>query len=76
MELQPSAQFPSQKENFVNTTKRLLENWTFRVVRSLAWKLEFFSGILSVVVTYVTGILVQETEGPTRPFPSLRILSL
>ena len=31
MELQPSAQFPSQKENYVNTTKRLLENWTFRM---------------------------------------------
>ena len=52
MELQPSSQSSSQKVNYVNTSKRLVENrnWTFPVVHDFTWKLEFFSNILSVFV--------------------------
>ena len=52
MEVWPSAQSSSQKQNFVNTSKRLLENrnWTFPVVRYFTWKLEFFSNTFSVLV--------------------------
>ena len=52
MEVQPSARSSFQKQNFVNTSKRLLENrsWTFPVERYFTWKLEFFSNILSVLV--------------------------
>ena len=54
MEVQPSAQSSSQKENCVNTSKRLLENtnWTFPVVRYFTWKLKLFSNILSVLVIW------------------------
>ena len=52
MEIYPSAQSPSPKENFVNAIKRLLENrnLTFPLVRYFKRKLEFFSNILSAVV--------------------------
>ena len=52
MELYPSAQSSSQKEYFVNTSKRLLEKriLTYPVERYFKWKLEFLSNILSVVV--------------------------
>ena len=55
MELHPSAQSSFQKEYFVNTSKRLLENrnWIFPVVRYLTWKLEFFSIIFSVLVVSI-----------------------
>ena len=44
--------FLSPQENFVNTSKKLLENrnWAFPVVRYFTWKLEFFSNISSVVI--------------------------
>ena len=50
MELRLSSQ--SSWENFVNTSKRFLEdtNRTFPVVHYFTWKLEFFSNILLVVV--------------------------
>ena len=50
MESQSSFPSSSQKEDFVNTSKRLLENknWTFP--NYFKWKLEFFSNILSLVV--------------------------
>ena len=52
MELYPSALSSSQKEYFVNTSKRLLEKriLTYPVERCFTWKLEFSSNILSVVV--------------------------
>ena len=52
LEVWPSAQSSSLKENFINTSKRLLENrnWTFPVVHYFTWKLEFFSNILSMLV--------------------------
>ena len=51
MELYPSAESSSQKENFVKISKNLLENrnWAFPVVRYFTSKLEFFSNILSVL---------------------------
>ena len=51
MELYPSAQSSSQKENFVNISKKFLENrnWTFPVVRYFTSKMEFFSNVLSVL---------------------------
>ena len=53
MESYPSAQSFFQKEHFVNTRERLLENrnWTFPVVGYFKWKLEIFSNILSIVVS-------------------------
>ena len=53
MEVKPSAQSSSQKENFVNTSKSLVENrnWTFSIVHYFTWKLNFFSNILSVIVS-------------------------
>ena len=44
---------PSLQRNFVNTSKRLLKNGngTFAVVRYFTEKVEFFSNILSVVVS-------------------------
>ena len=50
MELRLSSQ--SSWENFVNTSKRFLEdtNRTFPVVHYFTWKLEFFSNILSVAL--------------------------
>ena len=52
MELYPSVLSSYQKENFVNTSKRLLENgnWLFPVVHYFTWKVEFFSNILSMLV--------------------------
>ena len=48
---QPSVQFSSQNQNFVNTSEKLLKNTiqTFPVVRYFTWKLEFVSNILSIL---------------------------
>ena len=52
MELKPSAQPSSHKEDLVNTSKRLLENrnWLFLAVYYFFWKLDFFLNILPVLV--------------------------
>ena len=65
MEVQPSAQSSSQKENFVNTRKRLLENrnWAFPVVLYFTWKLEFFSNILSVTVASSNDAATNDVDG-------------
>ena len=51
---------PSLQRNFVNTSKRLLKNGngTFAVVRYFTEKVEFFSNILSVVVSRKSVLLL------------------
>ena len=54
--------FSSQEENFVSTSKSLLENrnWTFPVAQFLTWKLEFFSYILSAIVSGNSVLLLSQ----------------
>ena len=52
IELLPSALSSSRNENFVSTSKNLLENrnWSLPVVGYLIWELEFVSNILWMIV--------------------------
>ena len=51
MQLFTSALSYSRNENFVSTSKKLLKNVeTFAVVHYFAWKLEFVSNILCMIV--------------------------
>ena len=45
-----------KNENFVSISENLLKNrnWTFHVVRYFAWKLEFVSNILWMIVGTLT----------------------